>query len=148
VKHVPATVRVARRVVSAQPVPPPHIVLVIDDEDPIRDAVRTILEEEGYMVLEAPNGGIGLDLLRASEGSLVVVLDLMMPGMSGIELLHVVVSEPALANRDAYIIFSAAHAFTAPPPSATSWRARRCSSWPSRSTSMTWSLSWRRPRAS
>ena len=48
-------------------------VLVIDDEEPIRDAVRTILEEEGYTVLDAPDGLVGLELLRTSEGHGCVV---------------------------------------------------------------------------
>ncbi len=89
-------------------------VLIIDDEDPIRYAVRFVLEEAGYMVLEAPNGREGLDVLHASVEPLVVLLDLMMPSMSGIELLHAVAAEPTLASRDAYIIFPAARAFSAP----------------------------------
>ncbi|HEV2460505.1 MAG TPA: response regulator [Ktedonobacterales bacterium] len=93
---------------------PAQTVLIIDDEEPVRDAVHFILEEAGFAVLEASDGGAGLALLRASEVPLVVLLDLMMPGMSGIELLRAVAAEPALADRDAYIIFSAARAFSAP----------------------------------
>jgi CheY-like chemotaxis protein len=93
---------------------PAQTVLIIDDEEPIRDAVHFILEEAGFAVLEASDGGAGLALLRASEVPLVVLLDLMMPGMSGLELLRAVAAEPALADRDAYIIFSAARAFSAP----------------------------------
>jgi DNA-binding response OmpR family regulator len=93
---------------------PAHTVLIIDDEEPIRDAVRFILDEANYAVLEAPDGRAGLDVLRASDEPLVVLLDLMMPGMSGIELLRSLSAEPAVAARHAYIIFSAARAFTAP----------------------------------
>jgi DNA-binding response OmpR family regulator len=91
-------------------------VLVIDDEEPIRDTVRAILEEAGYVVFEAPDGRAGLHLLRESGGPLVVLLDLMMPGISGIGLLRAVAADPVLAGRDAYIIFSAARAFTVPTP--------------------------------
>ena len=93
---------------------PARTVLVIDDEEPIRDAVRMVLEEEGYAVLEAPDGRDGLKLLRTAERPLVVLLDLMMPGMSGIRVLRAVAAEPAVAARHAYIIFSAASAFSAP----------------------------------
>ena len=93
---------------------PLRTVLVVDDEEPIRDAVRFILEEAGFAVREALDGGGGLALLRASAEPLIVLLDLMMPGMSGLELLRVVAAEPAVAARHAYIIFSAARAFSAP----------------------------------
>lgn len=95
---------------------PARTVLVIDDEDAIRDAVRMILEDAGYAVREAPNGVEGLDLLRASDEPLVVLLDLMMPRMSGVEFLRTVREEPEVAARHAYIICSAARAFTAPTP--------------------------------
>jgi CheY-like chemotaxis protein len=96
------------------PTSPPRTVLIIDDEEPIRDAVRFVLEEADFAVLEASDGRTGLALLRASAEPLVVLLDLMMPSMSGIELLRLVAAEPELAARDAYIIFSAARAFSAP----------------------------------
>jgi CheY-like chemotaxis protein len=91
---------------------PAHTVLVIDDDEPIREVVRLTLEleEAGFTVLEASNGLEGLDVLRGSDTPLVVLLDLMMPFMSGMELLHAVAAEPTLAARDAYIIFSAARA--------------------------------------
>jgi DNA-binding response OmpR family regulator len=93
---------------------PAHTVLIIDDEEPIRDAVRFILDEAGFAVVEAPDGREGLALLRASDEPRVVLLDLMMPGMSGIELLRALSTEPTVADRHAYIIFSAARAFSAP----------------------------------
>lgn len=89
-------------------------VLVIEDEEPIRNAVRFILDNEGYAVLEAPNGIVALDLLRASEEPLVVLVDQLMPEMSGAELLQAVAAEPVLAARDAYIIFTASQEFSAP----------------------------------
>ncbi|HEV2460055.1 MAG TPA: hypothetical protein VGS80_16990, partial [Ktedonobacterales bacterium] len=52
---------------------PARTVLVVEDEEPIRNAVRFVLDEEGYAVLEAPNGIVALDLLRASDGPLVVL---------------------------------------------------------------------------
>lgn len=93
---------------------PTCTVLVIDDEQPIRTAVRFIIEDEGYAVLEAPDGRVGLDLLRASDRPLIVLVDLLMPTMSGSELLHVVAHEPALAARHTFILFSAAREVSAP----------------------------------
>jgi DNA-binding response OmpR family regulator len=58
------------------------LVLVIDDEAPIRLLCRVNLEAEGMDVLEAPNGPSGLELAR-ENGPDVVLLDVMMPGLDG-----------------------------------------------------------------
>ncbi len=57
-------------------------VLVIDDEAPIRLLCRVNLEAEGIEVLEAADGGRGLDLARGEQPD-VVLLDVMMPGLDG-----------------------------------------------------------------
>jgi CheY-like chemotaxis protein len=84
---------------------PTRTVLIIDDEAPIRTAVRFILEEEGYAVLE---------LLRESGMPLVVLLDLLTPSLSGSQLLDTVAGEPVLADRHTFILFSASQEFSAP----------------------------------
>lgn len=89
-----------------------HTVLVIDDEESIRRAVYLALEECGYHVLEAADGRVGLNLLRRERKHLVVLLDLMMPSLSGLKLLHEVGQDPELAARHVYILFTAARAFT------------------------------------
>ncbi len=61
------------------------IVLVIDDEDSMLRYLRALLESDGFDVYEAMNGPIGLGLIPAVEPS-VVLLDVMMPGMSGVEV--------------------------------------------------------------
>lgn len=58
-------------------------ILMIEDDEDIREGVRILLEGEGYEVLEAKNGGEGLQLL--AEGPDLVILDIMMPGMSGLK---------------------------------------------------------------
>lgn len=60
-------------------------VLVVDDEAPNVDSLRRIFEREGFSVLTANSGRNALDVCRRNEVH-VVVSDLMMPGMSGIEL--------------------------------------------------------------
>src|SRR4051812_17089758 len=61
-------------------------VLVVDDEPGIVDSLQKILERESLRVLTAGSGGEALDLIRREPVS-VLVTDLMMPGMSGIDLL-------------------------------------------------------------
>jgi hypothetical protein len=77
----------------------------------------------------------------------VVLLDLMMPGMSGTDLLRAVAAEPALATRDAYIIFTAARPFSA-PTLRLHLPDKRLFDLPSRSTSTFWSRLWSKPRSS
>jgi DNA-binding response OmpR family regulator len=60
-------------------------VLVVDDEPIVRDVVVRYLQREGYDTLEAGDGLHAQELLRKHEPSLVV-LDLMLPGMDGLEL--------------------------------------------------------------
>jgi DNA-binding response OmpR family regulator len=57
-------------------------VLVVDDEPALRAAVRAILDDEGYTVLEAQHGPAMLELL-ARERADLVLLDVMMPGGDG-----------------------------------------------------------------
>jgi two-component system, cell cycle sensor histidine kinase and response regulator CckA len=65
------------------------MVLVVEDEDPLRSAIRRVLQTEGYAVLEAQNGAMALELLTASEsaaGVELVLTDLRMPVMDGRQL--------------------------------------------------------------
>lgn len=63
----------------------PTKVLMVDDDDMQRDRVRSWLEPQKWLVMEAENGRVALDRLKANEPD-VVVLDLMMPEMDGFEL--------------------------------------------------------------
>lgn len=62
-------------------------ILVVDDEIKIRDMIRPYLHNEGYEVLEANNGYDALEKLKNSKVDLIV-LDLMMPGMDGLQTLR------------------------------------------------------------
>ena len=62
-------------------------ILVVDDEDGVRESVREILSDEGYRVLEASTGAAVPDLIR-SERPRLVLLDIWMPEMDGIGLLR------------------------------------------------------------
>ncbi|MEO8199576.1 MAG: response regulator [Gemmatimonadota bacterium] len=63
-------------------------ILLVDDEDGVRRPVRRVLERQGYVVLEAQSGDQALDLLRAGGADIaLVVCDLAMPGMTGLDLI-------------------------------------------------------------
>ncbi len=61
-------------------------ILIIDDEAGIRDSLETLLMLEGFAVEMAPEGRSGLDLLARNSYDLLL-LDLSLPGESGIDLL-------------------------------------------------------------
>lgn len=61
-------------------------IVLIDDEQDIRDVVSIVLEDAGFCVFTAPNGEKGLELCR-SETPQIVVTDVRMPGMDGIQVL-------------------------------------------------------------
>jgi DNA-binding NtrC family response regulator len=66
-----------------------QLVLVIDDEDPVREAVTDILELEGLAVITAPDGRTGIDLYRRRQAEInLILLDLSMPGLNGEETFH------------------------------------------------------------
>jgi PAS domain S-box-containing protein len=66
-----------------------QLVLVIDDEAPVRDAVTDILELEGVTVLSAPDGRAGIELFRQRQTDIgLILLDLSMPGLNGEETLR------------------------------------------------------------
>ena len=65
----------------------PLRILVVDDEPPIRKLLRMGLSTQGYETLEAPNGKTALELLAQKPD--LVILDLGLPDMQGLELLRV-----------------------------------------------------------
>ncbi len=67
-------------------------ILVVDDEFIIRDLIRTILEEEGFSVITASEGE---EALTKADNELpdLILLDLMMPGKSGLEVCRILKSQ-------------------------------------------------------
>lgn len=66
---------------------PRQVVLVVDDEEGLRDLVCRTLKAEGYQTLEASHGAEALELLEAGGETVhLVVTDVVMPGMDGREL--------------------------------------------------------------
>jgi len=67
----------------------PPAILVVDDEPQVRKVVRSVLEADGYIVTEAADGQAALLLLNSvagPRGPHLMVLDVMMPGIDGIEV--------------------------------------------------------------
>lgn len=78
--------------------PEGQYVLVVDDDDAVREALEAVLEDAGYTVRSAANGRDALQLLRATDWPpAVILLDLMMPVMSGWEFRAEQQRDPALA---------------------------------------------------
>jgi two-component system chemotaxis response regulator CheY len=64
----------------------PQTVLVVDDSATMRQQTRTLLQTNGYTVVEAGNGQEGLDAAKGASIGLVIV-DVNMPVMNGIEMI-------------------------------------------------------------
>lgn len=63
------------------------VVLVVDDEAPIRNLVALLMQQDGYFVLSAADGQEGLELSRLYSGFIdLVITDMQMPRVSGIKL--------------------------------------------------------------
>lgn len=62
-------------------------ILVVDDEAKLREMIRVYLEQEGYRVVEAPNGREALFVARHEKPDLIV-LDWMMPEMNGVDFMR------------------------------------------------------------
>jgi CheY-like chemotaxis protein len=82
-----------------------HSLLVVDDSEMNRDMLRRRLERKGYRVITAENGEQALELV-AREAIDLVLLDVMMPGLSGLDVLRILRSTPA--GKDLPVIMATA----------------------------------------
>ena len=67
----------------------PLNILVVEDEPDIAELMVHLLGDEGYAVRHAPNGRVALTMLAGAQVELIVT-DIMMPGMGGVELIEAV----------------------------------------------------------
>jgi GAF domain-containing protein/CheY-like chemotaxis protein len=81
----------------------PYNVLLVEDDEPTREALRRALEPEGWMVAEADNGRSALEALERSAPG-VIVLDLLMPEMDGFEFLDELRSRPRFRDIPVVVI--------------------------------------------
>ncbi len=75
---------------------PAHSALVVDDDPDICEVIQTILELHGYRVLTARDGADALAQLRAGVRPSVIILDLIMPRMNGMQFRDEQTRDPAL----------------------------------------------------
>ena len=94
-------------------------VLVVDDDEQIRDAVGELLADEGFTFETAVDGEDALEqLITATTPPDVILLDLMMPRRNGYELLDVLRASVTLV--DVPVIVLSAH-ISSPPLGAVAW---------------------------
>jgi CheY-like chemotaxis protein len=83
-------------------------VMIVDDDELLRETLAELVESEGLQAVLAENGEDALRRLRAEPHPRFIVLDLMMPLMSGVEFRRVQLTDPELSNIPV-VILSAAH---------------------------------------
>jgi two-component system, chemotaxis family, chemotaxis protein CheY len=79
--------------------------LIVDDEREIRESLEEFFQEEGFAVTTAANGAEALARL-AEEAPCVVLLDLLMPVVSGNEVYRAMQQEPRLTNVPVIVMTS------------------------------------------
>jgi CheY-like chemotaxis protein len=87
-------------------------VLIVDDEPDIRDSLQEFFEDEGYAVSTASNGAEALSRLENEELPCVVILDLLMPLVTGNEVYRRMQSDPRLSRVP--VVFSTSDPSRAP----------------------------------
>jgi CheY-like chemotaxis protein len=88
---------------EGQPIMREAKILVVEDDDDIRDSLKELLEEEGYQVDTAANGEQALNRLRG-EAPQLILLDLMMPVMDGWEFQRQLRDSPSLSGVPIIVI--------------------------------------------
>lgn len=78
-------------------------IVVVEDESEIRELIRYNLEREGFAVEEEGDGAAALSRIRRRAPDLVV-LDLMLPGMPGLEICRQLRADPATANLPVLVV--------------------------------------------
>lgn len=87
--------------------PQRQAILIVDDDVVMRRALRDLLASEGYETLEAADGVEAVDALLLRPDRLVVLLDLLMPHVSGRDVLRLAEDDYILITRHAFVIITA-----------------------------------------
>jgi CheY-like chemotaxis protein len=93
--------------------PTAETILLVEDDDGIRETMAALLEDEGFAVVQAANGADGLAKLRQASNVCLVLLDLWMPIMNGWQLLAELRADDQLAELPVVVISAAGEQ---PPP--------------------------------
>src|SRR6516162_8634484 len=79
-------------------------ILVVEDDEAIRDILQFALEEHGYTVSFAANGQDGISVLKQMGQPCLILLDLMMPVMDGWEFAHAMEKDRRLKNNPIVLV--------------------------------------------
>ena len=90
-----------------------QIVMLVEDEADIREPLRELLEEEGLSVITATHGQDALNQLEHCSRPKVMVVDLLMPVMNGVELVEKLRADPRYASIP--VLFLSASSTVTPP---------------------------------
>jgi CheY-like chemotaxis protein len=82
-------------------------ILICEDDDGIRELLVEAVQDEGFTVHIAQNGREALELLSNRQEQYVVLLDLMMPGISGYEILERTAADPEQLGKHIVVVVSA-----------------------------------------
>ncbi len=86
----------------------PPVVLVIEDEPTITEAIRFILQRDGWVVRTHDRGHDALECIRDGQPALVI-LDVMLPGRSGFDILQAMRAQPGLAQTPVIMLTAKGH---------------------------------------
>jgi CheY-like chemotaxis protein len=90
-------------------------VLIVDDDQGIRETMSLILREEGYDLYEAADGAEALEKMLGIADSLVVLLDMWMPVMDGETTLLAALAHDTVWSRTCFIVVTANPQMISPP---------------------------------
>ena len=82
-------------------------ILICEDDDGIRELLVDAVQGEGFEVFAVSNGGEALERLRHGPGRYLLLLDLMMPGISGYDILEQMNDDPLLLRNHIVVVVSA-----------------------------------------
>ncbi len=91
----------------AAPARSPYTVLIADDEPSVRMLVQATIDADGYNVIEATDGNEAWSLIQEHRPSLVL-LDVRMPGRTGLEILRAIKAEPNLVATKVILLTASA----------------------------------------
>jgi CheY-like chemotaxis protein/HPt (histidine-containing phosphotransfer) domain-containing protein len=102
------------------------VILLVEDDDSIREIVSEVLSSRGYEVLTAGNGRIALDVLHRRKDALprLILLDLMMPDMDGRQFLAERRKEPQLVPIPVIVLTAAGRTQVSPELDVAAWLSK------------------------
>lgn len=88
---------------------PQNTILIVEDDEDIRESMKDALEIEGYSVATAANGKDALESLKSISKTSLIFLDLMMPQMGGSEFLNIIKKDLNFSAIPVFIISGVAN---------------------------------------